>query len=118
MKICSPLFKEVKEKVIQSSSQDNQTVDFKKIGEAIAKSEDIYKCVENNMNDLSGIIKYKKNLDALASSMQELIELKNTMKLFLQIKYANDYIEGLSHATKMLEKLDEIATTYQEEQKQ
>ena len=34
------------------------------------------------MNDLSGTIKYKKTLDAFASSMQELIKFKNTMELF------------------------------------
>ena len=101
LKVCSPLLLEVKRKVMESSSDNYQKVDFKKIEEAIAKSEDIYRCVETNMNDLSGTIKYK-----------------NTMELFLQNKYAKDYMKGLSHSDKMLEKLDEMLTIYQEEQKQ
>ncbi|MED2034376.1 hypothetical protein P4V74_24440 [Bacillus thuringiensis] len=117
LKVCSPLFTEVKEKVAESSNLDKKTIDPQKLEEAIAKSEEISRCVERNMNDLSGTIKYKKTLDAFASSMQELIKFKNKMKLFLQSKNVNDYIEGLSYATKMLEKLDETATIYQEEQK-
>ncbi|EEK59010.1 hypothetical protein [Bacillus cereus] len=118
LKLCSPLFLEVKRKAMESSSDNYQKVDFKKIEEAIAKSEEIYRCVETNMNDLSGTIKYKKTLDAFASSMQELIKFKNTMELFLQNKYAKDYMKGLSHSDKMLEKLDKMLTIYQEEQKQ
>ncbi|MBJ8061891.1 hypothetical protein JDS85_26530 [Bacillus cereus] len=59
-----PLFKEVKEKVAESNNLDKQTIDLKKLEEGLIKVEDIYTCIENNMNDLSGTIKYSKTRDA------------------------------------------------------
>ncbi|ABS24174.1 hypothetical protein ABXV20_05195 [Bacillus paranthracis] len=118
LNMCVPLFKEVKEKVAQSNNLDKKTIDPQKVEEAIAKSEEIYKCIENNMNDLSGTIQYSKTRDTFFSSIQELIKFKNKTKLFLQNNNFNDYIEAMAHFTKALEKIDETVTVYQEEQKQ
>ncbi|WP_369903509.1 hypothetical protein [Bacillus manliponensis] len=118
LKVCSPLFIEVKEKVVQSNNLDKETIDPQKLEEAIAKSEEIYKCIENNMNDLSGTIKYSKTRDTFFSSIQELIKFENKTEIFLQNNNFNDYIEAMAHFTKTLEKIDETVTVYQEEQKQ
>ncbi|QWH54242.1 hypothetical protein [Bacillus mycoides] len=96
---------------------DKKTIDPQKVEEAIAKSEEIYKCVENNMNNVSGTVKYVKTRDTFFASMQELIKLKNKSKLFLQNNNFNDYIEAMADLTKALEKIDETVTVYQEEQR-
>lgn len=118
LNMCVPLFKEVKEKVAESNNLDKQTIDPQKLEEGLIKVEDIYTCIENNMNDLSGTIKYSKTRDAFFFSIQELIKFKNKTKLFLQNKNFNDYIEGLAYFNKALEKIDETVTIYQEEQKE
>ncbi|MDX5916280.1 hypothetical protein [Bacillus cereus group sp. BfR-BA-01026] len=117
LSICTPLFKEVKEKVAQANNLDKKTIDPQKVEEAIAKSEEIYKCVENNMNNVSGTVKYVKTRDTFFASMQELIKFKNKSKLFLQNNNFNDYIEAMAHFTKSLEKIDETVSIYQEEQR-
>lgn len=117
LKMCSPLFLEIKKKVIESSSDNYQKVYYEKIEESITKSEEMHKCIETNMTDLSGTVKYKKTLVAFLESMQELIKFKNQMKLFLKTRTLNDYMEGVTYSDKMLEKVDKMLDIYAEERK-